>query len=95
MLSWLVLLYPNSQPSSGRASAFLGEKDPSQPMKGKVWELKCPVPWATEPAKGHNAGDTLSSDGSRWLRGGGLCGSMGGDIWVSGLQPSCSSVGAG
>lgn len=73
----------------------LGEKGPSHPMGGEVWELRCPVLWATELAEGYNAGDTLSSDGSRWLCGGGLRGSGGGYIWVSGLQPSCSLVRAG
>lgn len=78
MPSRLVLLYPNSQLGSGRASAFPGEKGPLHPTKGKVWEMRCPVSWATEPSKGHNAGDTLSSDSSRWLHGGGLCGGVGG-----------------
>lgn len=69
---------PNSQSSSRRASAFPGEMGPSHPMRGEVWELRCPVPWVTELAKGHNAGDTLSSNSSRWLHGGELCGSVGG-----------------
>lgn len=43
------------------------------------------MPRATEPAEGHNTGDTLSCDGGRWLHGEGFCGSMAGGhlgVWA-------------
>lgn len=74
----MVLLYPNSQSSPGRAPAFPGKKDPLHPMRGEIWELRCPMPWATELSEGHSSRDTLPFNGSRWLHGGALCGSLGG-----------------
>lgn len=31
------------------------------PMRGGVWEPRCPMAWAAEPDKGGNTRDTLSS----------------------------------